>query len=295
MYFTKKRMIHHQFQRPARHMARTMTLIWCVLLGRTRASSHQPMRHIQAGGRPVQKSIALADWRRKLQHDQHVLRERDDNGRLAFLHEFKEVRDFMRRLSSQHTKAIATAERVLQHALYKHPPNRTPVYNMSLSFRTKTVSSTLSKMQRLGCDVEEILDIIGLRILITPTCTTDQLQDPCHLENVTEETMCHDVLDTVHNMWEPMPQTTRDYIAHPKPNGYRSLHTTIKVGVQPLEVQIRTVAMHDYNENGPAAHSMYKQMQHMHYRLHGAGTLHDTRQAEESKQCDQGAHKQPMS
>ena len=52
----------------------------------------------------------------------------------------------------------------------------------------------------------------------------------------------HRTLSKVHGLWTPLPRTLKDYISSPKPNGYRSLHTTVLVGMQPLEVQIRTQA-----------------------------------------------------
>ena len=68
-----------------------------------------------------------------------------------------------------------------------------------------------------------------------------------------QASLCYHVLGRVHAMWTPLPMTLKDYISSPKPNGYRSLHTTVLVGTQPLEVQIRTQAMHQVAEYGAAA------------------------------------------
>ena len=74
-----------------------------------------------------------------------------------------------------------------------------------------------------------------------------------------ENALCFHVLGKVHSRWTPLPRTLKDYISSPKPNGYRSLHTTVLVGTQPLEVQIRTARVHTVAEYGAAAHWAYKE------------------------------------
>jgi guanosine-3',5'-bis(diphosphate) 3'-pyrophosphohydrolase len=111
-----------------------------------------------------------------------------------------------------------------------------------LEWREKHFYSTYKKMGRTQRPVGEIYDLIALRVVV---------------EKVEE---CYSVLGAVHSIWVPMKDRIKDYIAVPKSNNYRSLHTTVYgPGEHPLEIQIRTVEMHQINENGIAAHWAYKE------------------------------------
>ncbi len=110
--------------------------------------------------------------------------------------------------------------------------------------RAKGLYSIYRKMQRLGCSLEEIMDKIGLRIIVSSV----------------EE--CYAVLGLLHTHFRPVPGTFDDYIGLPKENGYQSLHTCVypvpDVSYKPVEFQIRTEAMHWEAEYGVAAHWLYK-------------------------------------
>lgn len=109
--------------------------------------------------------------------------------------------------------------------------------------RVKDISSIYAKMKSQDLEIEQIYDAIGFRIVVD-----GGIED------------CYAVLGLIHSIWAPVPGRFKDYIALPKPNGYRSLHTTV-IGEfgERMEVQIRTEEMHRDAELGIAAHWKYKE------------------------------------
>ncbi len=107
--------------------------------------------------------------------------------------------------------------------------------------RAKHIYSIWRKMQRKAIGFSQVYDIRAVRILVPETGD------------------CYAVLGIIHGLWKVIPHEFDDYIANPKENGYRSLHTAV-VGLEGkvLEIQIRTVAMHDEAEFGICAHWAYK-------------------------------------
>jgi GTP pyrophosphokinase len=113
---------------------------------------------------------------------------------------------------------------------------------VSLHGRVKRLYSLFNKLKRYDGDIERIYDLIAVRVVV------GDVSD------------CYHILGLIHSKWKPLPGRIKDYIAHPKPNGYQSLHTTVFSNPgTPIEFQIRTTEMHEEAEYGIAAHWRYKE------------------------------------
>ncbi len=156
---------------------------------------------------------------------------------------FKTLKDEIEAIKKEQKNTWKQAEKEIIAILQKAGINVA-----SVGGRQKHFYSVYKKMKRKNfTSCSEVYDLFGLRILVT---STDD---------------CYRALGALHAHWKPMPNRFKDYISVPKPNGYRSLHTTI-LGLAdnkfPTEIQIRTVKMDSDAERGPASHWAYKKTGH---------------------------------
>jgi len=114
--------------------------------------------------------------------------------------------------------------------------------NASVQGRPKHLYSIWKKMQGKNLPIDQVFDLQALRVIVS------------------DVPACYAALSRTHEVWHPLQEEFSDYIARPKGNGYQSLHTVVLDDAgRPIEIQIRTQAMHDHAESGVAAHWAYKE------------------------------------
>ena len=129
-----------------------------------------------------------------------------------------------------------------------------------VSGRPKHIYSIVKKMRGKNLPFERVFDIRALRVVVR------------------EVADCYQTLSWVHEQFTPIAEEFDDYIARPKANGYQSLHTVVRdVDGKPIEVQIRTQAMHDHAEHGVAAHWAYKEAGTKGYAGVSASSAYDAK------------------
>ncbi len=157
---------------------------------------------------------------------------------LSYIHPalYRGLAEHIERNKERYQTIINKTKTILESSLAKAHVHAT------VAGRLKHIYSTYQKMLRQGLNLNEIHDLIAMRIITDTVAET------------------YEALGIVHSRWKPVEGKFNDYIAAPKPNGYQSLHTTV-IGVdgEIIEIQIRTQAMHKLADQGVAAHWKYKE------------------------------------
>ncbi|MFT5360012.1 MAG: guanosine-3',5'-bis(diphosphate) 3'-pyrophosphohydrolase [Candidatus Paceibacteria bacterium] len=154
----------------------------------------------------------------------------------AYPEENQQVKDLLKQKSHTTQKYLEQVYKSLRKELAKNN-----IEVDKASYRMKGVYSLYKKLKKKDMDIDKIYDIVALRVIVP---------------NVED---CYRVLGIIHSLWRPLPGRIKDFIAIPKPNGYKSIHTTIFTGNGGIsEIQIRTPEMHQEAEYGIASHFAYK-------------------------------------
>jgi len=206
------------------------------------AERTQLLRHLSAASPEIQAQVArenqsifaplanrLGVWQLKWELEDLSLRYLEPQL-------YKEVAKMLDERRVDREQYIADVVAQLQHEL------TLAGVKAEVSGRPKHISSIVKKMKSKHLQFNQLYDVRAVRIMV------DDIKD------------CYTALGLVHHLWQPIPGEFDDYIARPKSNNYRSLHTAVSGprGLA-LEVQIRTFEMHQHSELGVAAHWRYKE------------------------------------
>jgi len=153
--------------------------------------------------------------------------------------EYERVLELTKPIAKKSNTELERARKSLQKRLAE-----AGVTDFHTNCRVKGYYSLFQKLRRKDWDMDKVYDYLAVRVVVSSI----------------EE--CYRVLGIVHDMWRPLPKRMKDYMAFPKPNGYKSIHTTVITPNRTiLEIQIRTEDMHQEAEFGVASHIVYKGQQ----------------------------------
>jgi GTP pyrophosphokinase len=163
--------------------------------------------------------------------------------------EFSRTQNLMRKRLGKSTRKLGKVRQEVERRLKEEG------IEFEINGRVKSVFSLWRKLQRVNGNIEDIYDLMALRIIV---------------KNKHE---CYRTLGILHGLYQPMIERIKDYIAVPKTNGYQSLHTTVITPTkQIVEFQIRSRAMHEYAEGGLAASFHYHEQKTSDNYLKRKGT-----------------------
>ena len=153
----------------------------------------------------------------------------------AYPQEYEYTKNLMDELIPEATEVVTHIKKEVEDILHSFSITAT------VEARAKHIYSLYRKLVKYNMEKEKIHDIVALRIIVPSVAD------------------CYQVLGLVHMEWKPVPGRIKDWIAVPKPNGYKSLHTTVMTPHGVVEIQIRTAEMNVDAELGIASHLVYKE------------------------------------
>ncbi len=150
---------------------------------------------------------------------------------------YQEIINYLEESREEREHNVKTAIKLIEEVARDH------VSLVKIKGRPKHIYSIYKKMTGRGVSLDKQYDLLGIRILV------EDIKD------------CYNVLGLIHEKFEPIEGRLKDYITNPKPNGYQSIHTGVKLPTgKVLEIQIRTAQMEEFAEEGVAAHWRYKKI-----------------------------------
>ncbi|MBP9836466.1 MAG: bifunctional (p)ppGpp synthetase/guanosine-3',5'-bis(diphosphate) 3'-pyrophosphohydrolase [Candidatus Pacebacteria bacterium] len=151
--------------------------------------------------------------------------------------EYTKVKQLLESKTGKSNELLEKERKVLQKRLVD-----AKLLDFNTSYRVKGLFSLYHKLKRKDWDINCVFDLLAMRVVVST------MED------------CYRTLGIIHELWRPLPGRMKDYIAFPKPNGYKSIHTTVtsQNGLI-MEIQIRTRKMHHEAEFGVASHIAYKE------------------------------------
>ncbi len=219
-------------------MAEDMRVIFVKLADRLH--NMRTMKYIKNPEKRRYKSMETLEIYAPIAHKLgiHIIQAELEDLAFKFLYpkEYYRIKELMSQKKKEREERTKKYIEMLKASLEEHGiPAR-------VDGRYKHYYSIWKKMRRKGKKFEEIYDLIAVRAVVK------------------DEPSCYTTLGIVHSLWKPIPGRFKDYIAAPKSNGYRSLHTTVITQFgEPLEVQIRDEKMHQEAEYGLISHWIYKE------------------------------------
>jgi len=157
--------------------------------------------------------------------------------------EYKTISDYLAESKESREEYIKKFTEPLIEKLDKDDFLKKLKITYEITGRAKHIFSIYNKIHLRQKPIDELYDLFAIRVIL----------------NTEDANMCYYVYGILASIYPPVPETFKDYISVPKKNGYRSLHTAVfGINGKVVEIQIRTKNMHDYSENGVAAHFKYK-------------------------------------